>query len=103
MRAMRLLGLCAVLLVGLTAFGSAPGTHAARLSADRFVDLNWLDSQRGWALVSTACRGTGTRCSGVYGTRTGGRTWIRLTAVNEFGCARASECVTRLPFITPRI
>jgi hypothetical protein len=92
----------AVLLSGLAGSGAANSDLVTRASADRFVDVTWLDGQHGFALVSTAC-GSGSRCAGVYGTRTGGKRWSRLTQADSFGCARASRCVSALRFITPRI
>jgi len=89
----------AVLLVCLAATGSAQSSQTAH----RFADLNWLSSQRGWALVSTPCANGAGRCTGVYATRNGGRTWNRLTRANAFGCARLSTCVTHLLFVTSRI
>jgi hypothetical protein len=120
-----------MLLIGLTGCGSSHGPPAAAVTAqptstatttsastslapgkhyrpkygphaDRFIDLDWLEPRRGWALVGRACGAAHNRCATVYGTRDGGQTWSRLTPDDAF-CPRPSTCVTGLRFVSSRV
>jgi len=82
---------------------AASARTAAAPSHDRFVDLDWLTPQRGWALVQGACGRASGRCLAVYGTRDGGRSWQRLTPPDAFGCSAASTCLSGIRFVTDRV
>jgi photosystem II stability/assembly factor-like uncharacterized protein len=69
-----------------------------------FLDLGWIDPQRGWALVATTCPHGHGRCTILYGTSNGGRTWSRsgFTTSSRY-CEQKGICDNRLRFVTSLI
>jgi hypothetical protein len=72
-----------------------------RTPSDAFLALDWMNAQRGWALISGACGHS--RCPAVYETQNGGRAWRRLSSGPSSGCSDTGWCIDAVLFVTPRI